>query len=132
MSHKPATRPPEGKSLADTSSLAVEGSERTGLYNQSSMFSWDAYYVMTPTIVRKSGKHRNRNPMESTGKYSLPRRGEKTKQTKVTPAKESETKGSRQTKLSFLTTGNDMSPPTPIGTTKPKAITPESCRTSVP
>ena len=43
MSHKPATRPPEGKSLADTSSLLVEGSERTGLYNQSSMFSWGAY-----------------------------------------------------------------------------------------
>jgi hypothetical protein len=80
-------------------------------------------YVMTPTIARKSGKRRK--PMGSTGKYSLPCRGDKTKQTKVTPAKESETKGSRQTKLSFLTTGNDISPPTTIGTTKLKAITPE-------
>jgi hypothetical protein len=46
------------------------------------------------------------------------------KQTKVTPGKESKTKGSRQTKLSFPTAGNDISPPTPIGTMVLKLITP--------
>ncbi len=45
---------------------------------------------------------------------------------KVTPVKESETKGSRQTKLSFPTAGNDNnSPPTPSGTMALKVITPD-------
>jgi hypothetical protein len=64
-------------------------------------------------MTKKSGKRNN--PTGTNGNNSSPRRGEKTKQTKVTPAKESETKGSRQTKLSFPTTGNNISPPTPIG-----------------
>jgi hypothetical protein len=49
-------------------------------------------------MMKKSGKHRN--PTGTTGNYLSPRWGEKTK-TKVTPAKESETKGSRQIKSSF-------------------------------
>jgi hypothetical protein len=73
-------------------------------------------------MTKKSGKRRN--PTGTTGNYSSPRRGEKTKQTKVTPAKESETKGSRQTKLSFPTAGNNISPPTPGGTMALKVITP--------
>jgi hypothetical protein len=77
---------------------------------------------MRPTMTNKSGKRRN--PTGTTGNYSSPRQGEKTKQTKVTPAKESETKGSRQSKLSFPTAGNDISPPTPSGTMSLKVITP--------
>jgi hypothetical protein len=72
-------------------------------------------------MMKKSGKRRN--PMGTTGNYSSPRRAENTKQTKVTPAKESETKG-RQTKLSFPTAGNAISPPTPSGTMALKVITP--------
>jgi hypothetical protein len=73
-------------------------------------------------MTKKSGKLRN--PTGTTGNYSSPRWGEKTKQTKVTPAKEGETKGSRQTKLSFRTAGNNISPPTPSGTMALKVITP--------
>jgi hypothetical protein len=79
---------------------------------------------VTPTMTKKSGKRRN--PTGITGNYSSPRRGEKSKQMKVTPVKESETKGSRQTKLSFPTAGNDNnSPPTPSGTMALKVITPD-------
>jgi hypothetical protein len=49
------------------------------------------------------GKRRKQSG--TTGKHSSPRRGEKTKQTKVTQAKEMETKGARQTKLAFAATG---------------------------
>jgi hypothetical protein len=73
-------------------------------------------------MTKKSGKRRN--PTGTTGNYSSPHRGEKTKQTKVTPAKESETKGTRQTKLSFPTAGNNISPPTPSGTKALNVITP--------
>jgi hypothetical protein len=46
---------------------------------------------------------------------------------KVTPVKESETKGSRQTKLSFPRAGNgNNSPPTPSGTMALKVITPDN------
>jgi hypothetical protein len=77
---------------------------------------------VTPTVTKKSGKRHN--PTGTTGNYLSPRRGEKTKQKKGTPAKESETKGSRQTKLSFPTADNDISPPTPSGTMALKVITP--------
>jgi hypothetical protein len=74
-------------------------------------------------MTKKSGKHRN--PTGTTGNYSSsPRWGEKTKQTKVTPAKESETKASRQPKLSFLTATNNNSPPTPSSTMALKVIIP--------
>jgi hypothetical protein len=68
-------------------------------------------------MTKKSGKRRN--PTGNNGNYSSPRRGEKTKQTK-----ESEKKGSRQTKLLFPMAGNDISPPTPSGTMTLKVITP--------
>jgi hypothetical protein len=75
-------------------------------------------------MMKKSGKRRN--PTGITGNYSSPRWGEKSKQMKVTPVKESETKGSRQTKLSFPTAGNDNnSPLTPSGTMALKVITPD-------
>jgi hypothetical protein len=74
-------------------------------------------------MTKKSGK--SCNPTGTTGYYSSPSRGEKTKQMKVTPGKESEMKGSRQTKLSFPTAGNDISPLTPSGTMTLKVITPD-------
>jgi hypothetical protein len=74
-------------------------------------------------MTKKSGKCRN--PTGTTDNYWLPRQGENTKQMKVTIAKESETKGRRQTKLSFLTTGNNISPPTPTGTAALQVITPD-------
>jgi hypothetical protein len=76
-------------------------------------------------MTKKSGKRRN--PTGITGNYSSPHWGEKSKQMKVTPVKESETRGSRQTKLSFPTAGNDNnSPPTPSGTMALKVITPDN------
>jgi hypothetical protein len=48
---------------------------------------------------------KRRNNPGNNGKHSSPRRGEKSKQTKVTQAKESETKGAKQTKLAFAATG---------------------------
>jgi hypothetical protein len=74
-------------------------------------------------MTKKSGKRRN--PTGITGNYSSPRWGEKSKQMKVTPVKESETKASQQTKLSFPTAGNGTSPPTPRGTMALKVITPD-------
>jgi hypothetical protein len=75
-------------------------------------------------MTKPSGKRRHTTG--NTGNYSSPRRGEKAKQTKVTPAKESDTKARRQTKISFApsnTTDND--PSTTIGSTTIKAITPD-------
>jgi hypothetical protein len=51
-------------------------------------------------------KEKRRNQSRTKGKHSSPRRGEKTKQTNVTQTKETETKGARQMKLAFATTGN--------------------------
>jgi hypothetical protein len=65
------------------------------------------------------------NPTGTTGNDLPPHWGEKTKQMKVTSAKESETKGSWQTKLLFLRTDNNISPPTSISTIVLKVITPE-------
>ncbi len=48
---------------------------------------------------------KRRNNPGNNGKHLSPRRGEKSKQTKVTQAKESETKGAKQTKLAFAATG---------------------------
>jgi hypothetical protein len=60
----------------------------------------------------------------TTGNYFSPRPGENTKQTKVTSAKESETKPSGQTRLSFPTAGINISPTIPSGTMALKVITP--------
>jgi hypothetical protein len=74
-------------------------------------------------MTKKSGK--GRNPTRTTDNYLSSHWGEKPKQTKVTPAKESEIKGSQQAKFLFLMTGNNISPPTPTGITALKVITPE-------
>jgi hypothetical protein len=50
-------------------------------------------------------KTKRNKPSEPNGKESSPRRGEKTKQSKVSQGKEMEPKGARQTKLDFATTG---------------------------
>jgi hypothetical protein len=77
-------------------------------------------------------KSKCRNPTGANGNKASPRRGEKAKQTKVTPAKEMASKEPKQTKLSFpATTPNIMIPTTPTQppakpiTIPTTAITPE-------
>jgi hypothetical protein len=68
---------------------------------------------------------KRRNPNGASGNKPSPRRGAKTKQTKVTPAKETASKVVRQTKLSF--SDQVMSPASANGTVATaKAITPEA------
>jgi hypothetical protein len=65
---------------------------------------------------------KRRNPNGARGNKSSPRRGAKSKQTKVTPAKETASKVVRQTKLTF--SDQVMSPPS-AAAAKSTAITPE-------
>jgi hypothetical protein len=61
-----------------------------------------------------AARKKRRNTPGNNGKQSKPRRGEKTKPVKVNNKKETETKGVRQTKLAFTTTGS------PEKTSEPK------------
>jgi hypothetical protein len=71
---------------------------------------------------KKRGK-----PNSPNGKKSSPRRGAKSKQTKLTPAKEAETKVSRQTTLAFSTPSTaESSKNTASNTSQPPMVTPEA------
>lgn len=75
-------------------------------------------------MVRRS---KRRNPSGASGNQPSPRRGEKTKQSKVSQAKETDPKGAKQTKLSFsaIEPARKAVPGTPNGTAMVTAITPE-------
>ncbi len=65
------------------------------------------------------GRKKRGNASGNNGKQSKPRRGEQAKQVKEAQAKETETKGIRQTKLDFITTG---SPEKVTATPSPKNV----------
>ncbi len=68
---------------------------------------------------------KRRNPNGASGNKPSPRRGEKTKQSKVTPVKETEAKVAVQTKLSFGQTVTQPTTPTMTATLS-TTITPEA------
>ena len=84
-------------------------------------------YTSKSTMVRRTKRN---NPSGTNDKQISSRLGAKTKQTKVTPAKEMDPKPAQQTKLTFAnnTNENGAAPPTPIGrntTANRTAVTPE-------
>jgi hypothetical protein len=57
-----------------------------------------------------TSKKKRSNPSSNNEKALSPRRGEKSKQTKITETKETEAKGAKQTKLAFGTTPTPENP----------------------
>jgi hypothetical protein len=81
-----------------------------------------------------TNNNKRRNSNNKNGKGSSPRHGAKAKQTKVTPAKETDSKAVRQTTLTFAPTGtqtpgNRPTPPNDDPIISTAAITPEGPRT---
>jgi hypothetical protein len=98
------------------------------LYVPSAQIALAATHPNVPplrTYLTMARKSKRCHPAAASSKHQSPRRGEKHKQTKVTPVKETDEKVIRKTKLSFSETLTNDDAPAPLSASETTAITPD-------